>query len=87
MASLQALLRSFDLQPDGDHRYRAPHADDGHGVVFGGQLLGQSIVAALRDQPDKRVKTVHTIFARGGRPDADVEIDVDPMHTGRAFAS
>lgn len=87
MASLHSLLRSFDLAPDGENRFRAPNADDGHGVVFGGQLLGQSIVAALRWQPDKRVKTVHTVFARAGRPDADVEIEVDPMHTGRAFAS
>lgn len=87
MAGLQSLLRSFDLQPDGDGRYRAPNADDGHGVVFGGQLLGQSIVAALREHPDKRVKTVHTIFARGGRPDADVEITVEQMHSGRAFGS
>lgn len=87
MAGLQSLLRSFDLQPNGENRFRAPNAEDGPGVVFGGQLLGQSILAALHGQADKRVKTIHTIFARGGRPDADVEITVDPMHNGRAFGS
>jgi acyl-CoA thioesterase-2 len=55
--------------------------------VFGGQLLAQSIVAAARDHPDKRVKTLHTVFARGGDPTRGVDIDVDVMHTGRAFAS
>ena len=56
-------------------------------MIFGGQLLAQSIVAAPAGHDDKRVKTVHTIFARGGRPDAPVEIAVDRMHAGRAFAS
>jgi acyl-CoA thioesterase len=87
VAGLESLLASLELQPAGDGRYVAPNADAGPGVVFGGQLLAQSIVAALRDHADKRVKTVHTIFARGGRPDADVEIAVDVMHSGRAFAS
>lgn len=87
MAGLQSLLRSFELAPSGEGSYRAPNADDGHGVVFGGQLLGQSVVAALRDHEGKRVKTVHTVFARGASPDQDVDIDVDVMHAGRAFGS
>ena len=53
------------------------NAEAGHGVVFGGQLLAQSVVAGSGDEPDKAVKTVHTIFARGGSPEARVEITVD----------
>jgi len=86
-ASLEPILRCLALEADGDGRYRAPNADTGPGVVFGGQLLAQAIVAAAAGQPDKRVKTVHTIFARGGAMDAGVDIAVDVMHTGRAFAS
>jgi acyl-CoA thioesterase len=57
-------------------------------VIFGGQLLGQSIVAAAwSGAPGKDVKTVHTVFARGGDPASPVEIDVDVMHRGRTFAS
>src|SRR5690606_22875665 len=55
--------------------------------IFGGQLLAQSVVAGLAGHDGKRVKTVHTVFARSGRPDAPVEITVDRMHAGRAFAS
>ena len=87
MADLKSLLRSLDLERTGDGQYRAPNAHGPGGVVFGGQLLAQSIIAAQKDHPDKLVKTIHTIFARGGKPDADVEIDVDVMHTGRAFGS
>ena len=57
------------------------------GVVFGGQLLAQSIVAAATVDPTKEVKSIHTIFARGGAPDQPLDIDVDAMHVGRALAS
>ena len=87
MLTIDALVGALRLEPDGRDRYRAANADAGHGVIFGGQLLAQSIVAALAGHQDKRVKTVHTVFARGGRPDAPVEIAVDRMHAGRAFAS
>src|SRR5215510_1957704 len=49
--------------------------------------MAQAIVAGLAGQDGKRVKTLHTIFARGGRPAAPVEIAVERMHSGRAFAS
>ena len=85
--TIDGLLRALELEPTGEGRYRAENAETGHAVVFGGQLLAQSVVAGLTHAPDKRVKTVHTNFARGASPDAGVEITVDPMHAGRAMAS
>jgi len=85
--TIEALVGALDLEATGPDRYRAGNADAGHGVIFGGQLLAQSIMAGLVGHADKTVKTVHTVFARGGRPDAPVEIEVDRMHAGRAFAS
>lgn len=87
MLTIDSLLGSLTLEPLGPDRYRADNADAGHGVIFGGQLLAQSVVAALVGQEGKSVKTVHTVFARGGSPDTPVEIAVDRMHTGRSFAS
>jgi acyl-CoA thioesterase len=87
MAGLKSLLQSLELERVGEGQYRAPNAQGPGGVVFGGQLLAQSIIAARLDHPGKDVKTIHTIFARGGAPDTDVDIDVDVMHTGRAFGS
>jgi len=84
---IDSLLRSFALEPTGPDRYRAETPGGGTGVVFGGQLLGQSIVAALAGQDGKAVKTLHTVFARSASPDAPLEIAVDRMHAGRAFAS
>jgi acyl-CoA thioesterase len=84
---LSELLDGLDLEPIGENRYRGKNVGGGRDVVFGGQILGQSIVAAVRTQPDKEVKTIHTIFARGGRVSDPLELAVDPMHGGRTFGS
>jgi acyl-CoA thioesterase len=60
---------------------------EGHGVVFGGQLLAQSIVAAMIGHDDKQVKTVHTVFARGGSSETFLDIAVQPIASGRSIAS
>lgn len=84
---LQPILDSLDLEPAGPGRYRARHAGMGHGVVFGGQLLAQSIMAALEDAGGKSVKTIHTVFTRGGSPELGLEIDVESLADGRTIAS
>lgn len=87
MLELDDLLASLALEPAGEGRFTATNAASATNTVFGGQLLGQSIVAASHGQDDKRVKTIHTVFARAARPDAGLEIVVEPIHTGRSFAS
>ena len=87
MVSVKELVGALDLEPAGDNRFTGHHAETGHAVVFGGQLLGQTIVAAARGHDGKAVKTVSTIFARAASPEAPLDITVDPMHAGRAFAS
>ena len=87
MLTIENLVQSLTLEPDGEDRYRAGNAEAAGGVIFGGQLLGQSIVAASTGVPGKRVVTVHTIFARAGSPDRGVEIAVDRIHNGRSMAS
>lgn len=84
---MDGLVRSLSLEPIGSDRYRAENADAGQGVIFGGQFLAQSVVAGLVGQEGKRVKTVHSVFARSGSPAVAVEIAVERLHAGRAFAS
>lgn len=87
MVSVDGLVRSLTLEQTGPDSYRAENADFGSEVVFGGQLLAQSVVAAGKGEEDKRVKTLHTIFARAGSADKALEITVDRMHSGRSFSS
>ena len=87
MLTIESFVDALTLESVGDDRYRAPNVDAGPGVIFGGQLLAQSIIAGRAGEPEKSVKTVHTVFARAGSPDAPVEITVDRLHSGRAMAS
>ena len=78
----------LELEQVGEGLYRGQNFTAGlGGVVFGGQLLAQTIVAAGLSDPSKNVKTVHTIFARGGALDQPLDIEVDTMHSGRARGS
>jgi acyl-CoA thioesterase len=87
MVPIEAFLEALTLEPVGEGRFRAPNIAVGHDVVFGGQLLAQSIVAGVRCDPEKSVKTLHTVFARGASKAQPVEIAVEPMHSGRSFGS
>jgi acyl-CoA thioesterase II len=87
VVTIDGLVGALTLEPAGPDRYRAGNVDGGAGAIFGGQLLAQSVIAGLAGHEGMGVKTVHTIFARAGRPDAPVDIAVDRMHAGRTFAS
>jgi acyl-CoA thioesterase len=82
-------LSLLKLEPAGPGRFRVHNEGDPgvRDVVFGGQLLGQAIMAASASFPGKQVRTLHTIFARAARVSAATELAVEPIHDGRSFAS
>lgn len=84
---LDSILAALQLQPAGANRYRATNIQMGHDVVFGGQLMAQSILAAATGGDGKRVKTLHTVFARGGINELPLDIEVDPVSLGRSIAT
>lgn len=86
-SQLDAFLGALDLTPAGENEWSGTNMDEGHGVIFGGQLLAQTIVAAALAGEAKSVRSVQTVFMRGGSPDQGVTLRVDPMHAGRSFAS
>ncbi|WP_007508115.1 acyl-CoA thioesterase [Pseudofrankia saprophytica] len=87
MFTVDAVLGSLALEPAGEDRYTASSIASPNPVVFGGQLLAQSIAAALAGQDGKTVKTLHTVFARAGRPDTPLDVAVTRLHSGRSMAS
>ena len=80
-------MEALTLEPLGEDRYRATNLPSEHGIVFGGQLLAQSVMAGLAGQEGKTVKTLHTVFARGAQPDTPLDITVERMHAGRSVAT
>jgi acyl-CoA thioesterase len=82
------LLAAFALERLSETAFKGSSVPDKRRpVVFGGQIMGQMIVAASRYQPAKSVRSLHVIFARAGTVELPVEITLDPFHSGRAFGS
>jgi acyl-CoA thioesterase len=81
------LLRVLELEPV-DGGFVGQNFGEGAGaVVFGGQLLAQTVVAAARTVPDKAVLSLQCVFTRGARIERPLDIAVETMSSGRAFAS
>jgi acyl-CoA thioesterase II len=89
MSGLPAVLDVEDL---GEGRWTAAHPledPEGRDVVFSGQMLAQMImVSDAAGGHQKEVKSVHAVFARSGSYSGGrIEYVLDPMHSGRAWAS
>jgi acyl-CoA thioesterase II len=91
MSDVSAVLQ---VKQTGDGTWTAPHPatdPEGRDVVFSGQMLGQMIMAssaAAGAEEEKEVKSIHGVFARAGSYSAGpVEYVLDPLHSGRAWAS
>jgi acyl-CoA thioesterase len=87
MTSVDSILGALDLERVDVDRFHAANVPSEHDVVFGGQLLAQSIVAALVGNEGKTVKTLQTVFPRSASPTSPVELFVERLHTGRSIAS
>ncbi|HVV31201.1 MAG TPA: thioesterase family protein [Mycobacteriales bacterium] len=56
-------------------------------VVFGGQLLAQSVIFAHQLHPGRSVRTLYSVFARSARVSARTELVAEPLHGGRSLAA
>jgi len=58
------------------------------GRIFGGQVLGQSLVAAQRTIGDERpIHSMHAYFLRPGQIEKPITFSVDRIHDGRSFST
>jgi len=56
--------------------------------VFGGQVLGQALNAAVRTvEPERRPHSLHAYFLRPGDITRPIIYEVDPIRDGRSFST
>ncbi|RJU03235.1 acyl-CoA thioesterase II [Arthrobacter frigidicola] len=56
--------------------------------VFGGQVLGQSLIAAIRTvEPTREVHSMHAYFLRAGDADLPITFGVQRLRDGRSFSA
>src|SRR6185436_8106706 len=75
--SLAALLSLLDLDPIEVNVFRGSSPKDRWQRVFGGQVLGQALVAALRTVEARACHSLHAYFLRAGDPKIPILYEVD----------
>ena len=82
------VLKLLDLEEIERNHYRATSPSDGWQRVYGGQVLGQALVAASRTVPEDRVAhSLHGYFLRPGDTEAPILYKVDRIRDGRSFTT
>jgi acyl-CoA thioesterase-2 len=84
---LPELLKILDLERIEDNLFRGESRDVGAPQVFGGQVLGQALVAASRSVEGRQVHSLHAYFLRRGDLSVPIVFEVDRSRDGRSFTS
>jgi acyl-CoA thioesterase II len=84
---LADLLSLLELEQLEYNLYRGASRDIGAPQVFGGQVLGQALVAASRTVDGRLCHSLHAYFLRPGDFNAPIVYDVDRSRDGQSFTS
>ena len=86
--AVNELLTLLDLEAIEVNLFRGRSPKDSWQRVFGGQVLGQALVAATRTIPDDRFcHSLHAYFLRPGDPKLPILYEVDRARDGRSFTT
>lgn len=86
--AIDTLLEILDLEPLEHNLFRGRSPQVGWQRVFGGQVIGQSLVAAYRTVvEDRHVHSLHGYFMRPGDPSVPIVYEVDRIRDGGSFTT
>jgi acyl-CoA thioesterase-2 len=85
---LEELLRLLDLERIETNLFRAFHPAGRTHRLYGGQIMAQALMAAIRTVADDRLPhSLHGYFLRPGDPAVPALIDVERIRDGRSFST
>src|SRR5437762_13788546 len=85
--ALADLMRQLDLEPLEVNLFRGQSSDLGGKSVFGGQVIGQALVAATRTVEGRAPHSLHAYFLLPGDMAAPIVYEVDRIRDGRSFTA
>ncbi len=86
--AIDHLLSILDLEPLEQNLFRGRGPKEGWQRVYGGQVLGQALVAAVRTVPEDRVAhSMHGYFLLPGDPTQPIIYDVERVRDGGSFTT
>ncbi len=83
--AVQEMIDLLQMEQIEENLFRAQNGPGNH--VFGGQVLGQAIVAASKTVGDRHLHSIHAYFLRRGDPKRPILFDVDRIRDGRSFTT
>src|SRR5712691_7439626 len=89
-SAVQEVLDILDLEPLEVNLFRGRSPQSRWQRVFGGQVIGQALVAACRTLDDVAKRpphSLHAYFLLAGDPKVPIVYDVDRIRDGRSFAT
>jgi acyl-CoA thioesterase II len=89
-SALQDVLAILDLEPLEVNLFRGRSPQSRWQRVFGGQVIGQALVAACRtveDLAQRPPHSLHAYFLLGGDPKVPIIYEVDRIRDGRSFTT
>jgi acyl-CoA thioesterase-2 len=85
---LDELVKLLALERIEQNLFRGQSQDLGWGTVFGGQVLGQALSAAVQTVPgDRHVHSLNAYFLRPGDVTKPIVYDVDRIRDGSSFTT
>ncbi len=85
--AVDTLLSILDLEPLEHNLFRGTSPDVGWQRVFGGQVIGQALVAAARTVEGRVAHSLHAYFMRPGDPKIPILYEVERLRDGLSFAT
>lgn len=86
--AMKELLSTLDLEPLEHNLFRGRSPQVGWQRVFGGQVIGQALVAAQRTvEAGRYVHSLHGYFMRPGDPSIPIIYKVERLRDGSSFST
>jgi len=89
-SAVQEVLDILDLEPLEVNLFRGRSPQSRWQRVFGGQVIGQALVAACRTVEDVTARpphSLHAYFLLGGDPKVPIIYEVDSIRDGKSFTT
>ena len=87
MAAGHPIIEQLALEQIEHNLFRGYSENLGTPRVFGGQVIGQALIAALRTVNDRHCHSLHGYFLRPGDPSLPIIYEVDRIRDGRSFTT
>ncbi|MFZ3034806.1 MAG: acyl-CoA thioesterase II [Parvibaculum sp.] len=85
--AVEDLIQILNLEKIEENLFRGHSPDESWQRVFGGQVIGQALVAAYRTVDERVCHSLHGYFIRPGDPKVPIVYEVDRARDGRSFTT